>query len=41
MKKIKELARSKGTRSLLEAALEVVREGETTLEEVRRVTLTN
>ena len=41
MKKIKELARSKGTRSLLEAALEVVREGETTLEEVRRVTLSN
>ena len=41
MKKIKELARSKGTRSLLEAALEVVREGATTLEEVRRVTLSN
>ena len=41
MKKIKELARSKGTRSLLEAALEVVRAGETTLEEVRRVTLSN
>jgi general secretion pathway protein E len=41
MKKIKEMARSKGTRSLLEAALEVVREGETTLEEVRRVTLSN
>lgn len=41
MKKIKELARSKGTRSLLEAALEVVREGVTTLEEVRRVTLSN
>lgn len=41
MKKIKEVARSKGTRSLLEAALEVVREGETTLEEVRRVTLSN
>lgn len=41
MKKIKEVARSKGTRSLLEAALEVVREGATTLEEVRRVTLSN
>ena len=41
MKKIKEVARSKGTRSLLDAALEVVREGETTLEEVRRVTLSN
>jgi general secretion pathway protein E len=41
MKKIKEAARSKGTRSLLEAALEVVREGETTLDEVRRVTLSN
>ena len=39
--KIKEVARSKGTRSLLDAALEVVREGETTLEEVRRVTLSN
>ena len=41
MRKIKELARSKGTRSLLDAALDVVREGATTLEEVRRVTLSN
>jgi general secretion pathway protein E len=39
VRQIKELARSKGTRSLLEAALDVVREGATTLEEVRRVTL--
>lgn len=39
VRKIKEAARSKGTRSLLEAALDVVREGATTLEEVRRVTL--
>ena len=39
VRKIKEVARSKGTRSLLEAALEVVHEGATTLEEVRRVTL--
>lgn len=41
MRKIKEVARSKGTRSLLDAALDVVREGATTLEEVRRVTLSN
>jgi len=39
VRQIKEAARSKGTRSLLEAALDVVREGATTLEEVRRVTL--
>ncbi len=39
VRQVKELARSKGTRSLLEAALDVVREGATTLEEVRRVTL--
>jgi general secretion pathway protein E len=39
IRQIKEVARSKGTRSLLEAALDVVREGATTLEEVRRVTL--
>ena len=39
VRQIKETARNKGTRSLLEAALEVVREGATTLEEVRRVTL--
>lgn len=39
VRQIKQMARSKGTRSLLEAALDVVREGATTLEEVRRVTL--
>jgi general secretion pathway protein E len=39
VRQVKELARRKGTRSLLEAALDVVREGATTLEEVRRVTL--
>ena len=39
VRQIKEVARGKGTRSLLEAALDVVREGATTLEEVRRVTL--
>lgn len=39
VRQIKDLARKKGTRSLLEAALDVVREGATTLEEVRRVTL--
>ena len=39
VRQIKEIARGKGTRSLLEAALDVVREGATTLEEVRRVTL--
>ena len=39
VRQIKELARQKGTRSLLDAALDVVREGATTLEEVRRVTL--
>lgn len=38
---LKEAARKKGTRSLLEAALDVVREGATTLEEVRRVTLSS
>lgn len=36
---IKEAARSKGTRSLTEAALDLVRDGRTTLEEVRRVTM--
>ena len=41
VRQLKELARSKGTRSLLEAALDMVREGVTTLEEVRRVTLSS
>ena len=36
---IKEAARRNGTRSLREAALELVRAGETTLAEVTRVTL--
>jgi general secretion pathway protein E len=39
VRQIKEAARRKGTRSLLEAALNMVREGLTTLEEVRRVTI--
>ena len=39
IRRIKELARRKGTRSLAEAALDLVRRGETTLEEVRRVTV--
>jgi len=39
IRRLKELARRKGTRSLVEAALELVRSGETTLEEVRRVTV--
>jgi general secretion pathway protein E len=38
---IKEAARRKGTRSLLEATLQMVREGATTLDEVRRVTLSD
>ncbi|TCP10615.1 general secretion pathway protein E [Crenobacter luteus] len=36
---IKEAARRNGTRSLREAALELVRRGETTIEEIKRVTL--
>jgi general secretion pathway protein E len=36
---IKEAARKNGTRSLREAALELVKRGETTLDEIRRVTL--
>ena len=36
---IKEAARLNGTRSLREAALELVRRGETTLDEIKRVTL--
>jgi general secretion pathway protein E len=39
VRQIKELARQKGTRTLLDAALDVVRVGDTTLDEVRRVTL--
>lgn len=39
VRKIKELARSKGTRSLTDAALDLVAEGLTTLDEVRRVTV--
>ena len=36
---IKEAARENGTRSLRDAALELVKKGETTLEEIKRVTL--
>jgi len=39
VRQIKEAARRKGTRSLTEAALDLVRTGKTTLEEVRRVTV--
>lgn len=39
IRRLKELARRKGTRSLVDAALDLVRNGETTLEEVRRVTV--
>ena len=39
IRRIKEVARRGGTRSLTEAALALVRSGETTLEEVRRVTM--
>jgi general secretion pathway protein E len=39
VRQIKEAARRKGTRSLTQAALDVVRVGKTTLEEVRRVTV--
>jgi general secretion pathway protein E len=39
VRQVKEAARRKGTRSLTEAALQVVRAGATTLEEVRRVTV--
>jgi general secretion pathway protein E len=37
-KRLKEAARAAGTRTLREAALELVRAGETTLEEINRVT---
>jgi len=39
IRQIKEAARKNGTRSLREAALDLVKNGETTLEEIRRVTL--
>jgi general secretion pathway protein E len=39
VRRVKEAARRKGTRSLSEAALDVARAGHTTLEEVRRVTV--
>ncbi|RJG07822.1 type II/IV secretion system protein [Noviherbaspirillum cavernae] len=39
IRQIKEAARLNGTRSLREAALELVRRGETTLDEIKRVTL--
>lgn len=39
IRKIKEIARAGGTRYMREAALELVSKGETTLEEVNRVTL--
>ena len=38
IRKIKETAHHNGTRSLREAALALVREGRTTLEEINRVT---
>ena len=39
IRQIKEAARANGTRSLREAALELVKRGDTTLEEIKRVTL--
>lgn len=39
IRQIKDAARKNGTRSLREAALELVRRGETTLDEIKRVTL--
>lgn len=39
VRQIRELARSKGTRTLTEAAMDLVAAGQTTLEEVRRVTM--
>jgi general secretion pathway protein E len=36
---IKEAARNNGTRSLREAALDLVKSGDTTLTEIKRVTL--
>lgn len=39
VRRVKEAAHRKGTRTLTDAALQVARTGGTTLEEVRRVTL--
>ncbi len=39
IRQIKEAARLNGTRSLREAALELVRRGDTTTDEIKRVTL--
>ncbi|MDY6948485.1 MAG: type II/IV secretion system protein, partial [Pseudomonadota bacterium] len=39
VRRIKEIANRNGTRSLQQAALDLVANGRTTLEEVRRVTL--
>lgn len=39
VRQIKEVARKRGTRSLTETALDLVRSGQTTLDEVRRVTM--
>jgi general secretion pathway protein E len=39
LRKIKELARSQGTRSMREAGMDMVNRGETTMEEILRVTL--
>jgi general secretion pathway protein E len=39
IRQIKEAARLNGTRSLREGALELVKRGETTLDEIKRVTL--
>ncbi len=38
LRKLKEAARSGGTRTLREAALELLERGETTMEEIERVT---
>jgi general secretion pathway protein E len=38
VRRIKEVAQSRGTRSLRAAALDLVRSGETTLDEINRVT---
>jgi general secretion pathway protein E len=38
IRRLKEAARRSGTRSLREAAVELVRRGETTLQEINRVT---
>jgi general secretion pathway protein E len=39
IRKVKQLARANGTRFLRDSALELVRAGETTLQEINRVTL--